>query len=53
MVDWVADIFHIDPAAVEAPREEWRRERRACVVGTATVAPGSISVLNLDAVVNR
>jgi purine-binding chemotaxis protein CheW len=53
MVDWVADIFHIDPAAVEAPPEEWRRERRACVVGTATVAPGSISVLNLDAVVNR
>ena len=51
VVDWVADIFHIDPAALEAAPEEWRRERRACVVGTATVAPGSIGVLDLDAVV--
>ena len=53
VVDWVADIFPIDLAAVEAPPAEWRRERRACVTGMARVAPGSIGLLDLDAVVNR
>ena len=53
VVDWVADIFHIDLATVEAPPAEWRHERRACVSGTATVAPGSIGLLDLDALVNR
>ena len=56
VVDWVADIFHIDPAAVEAPPLEWRRERRACVSGRASVAPGwgeSIGLLDVDALVNR
>ena len=53
VVDWVADIFHINLAAVEAPPAEWRHQRRACVSGTATVPPGSIALLDLDAVVNR
>lgn len=53
VVDWVADIFHIDPATVVPPPAEWRHERRACVRGTATVAPGSIGLLDLDALVNR
>lgn len=53
VVDWVADIFHIDMALVEAPPAEWRHERRACVSGTATVPPGSIGLLDVDALVNR
>lgn len=53
VVDWVADIFPIDLAAVQAPPPEWRRERRACVSGTASVAPGSIGLLDVDALVNR
>lgn len=51
VVDWVADIFHIDLAAVQAPPPEWRRERRACVSGTASVPPGSIGLLDVDALV--
>ena len=53
VVDWVADIFHIDPAAVEAPPVEWRDARRACVSGTATVPAGSIGLLDVDALVQR
>jgi purine-binding chemotaxis protein CheW len=56
VVDWVADIFHIDPASVQAPPVEWREARRACVSGTATVPSGggeSIGLLNVDLLVNR
>ena len=53
VVDWVADIFHIDLTAVEEPPADWRQQRRACVTGTATVAPGSIGLLDVDAMVNR
>ena len=66
VVDWVADIFHIDPASVEAPPAEWRDARRACVSGTANVLAGrgphradfarwgeSIGLLDVDRVVNR
>ena len=53
VVDWVADIFHIDPAAVIAPPIEWRDARRACVSGTATVSAGPIGLLDVDRVVNR
>jgi purine-binding chemotaxis protein CheW len=53
VVDWVADIFHIDPAAVEAPPLEWRHERRACLRGTAAVPSGSMGLLDVDALVNR
>jgi purine-binding chemotaxis protein CheW len=53
VVDWVADIFHIDPATVQAPPVEWRDARRACLSGTAVVAAGSIGLLNVDVLVNR
>jgi purine-binding chemotaxis protein CheW len=66
IVDWVADIFHIDPAAVAAPPPEWREERKACVKGAASVPSGagaapadfarwgdSIGLLDVDALVNR
>ena len=53
VVDWVADIFHIDPASVAAPPVEWRDARRACVSGTASVPAGSIGLLDVDRVVNR
>ena len=53
VVDWVADIFHIDPASVQAPPVEWREARRACVSGTATVSGGSIGLLDVDTLVNR
>ena len=53
VVDWVADIFHIDPASVEAAPVEWRDARRACVSGKASVPAGSIGLLDVDALVNR
>ena len=52
VVDWVADIFQIDPSAVEVPPSEWRSERRACVTGTASVSAGSIALLDVDVLVN-
>lgn len=53
VVDWVADIFHIDLASVAAPPIEWRDARRACVSGTAIVAAGNIGLLDVDVLVNR
>lgn len=53
VVDWVADIFHIDLATLEPPPPEWRHERRACVRGTASVPSGNIGLLDLDVLVNR
>lgn len=66
VVDWVADIFHIDPAAVAAPPPEWRDARKACVTGAAPVPAGAagrrgelarleenIGLLDVDALVNR
>lgn len=66
VVDSVADIFHVDPAAVAAPPPDWRDARRACVIGTASVPPGagppradaprwgdSVGLLDLDRMVNR
>lgn len=66
VVDSVADIFHVDPAAVTAPPPEWHEARRSCVIGTASVPAGagprraeaarwgdSIGLLDLDRVVNR
>jgi purine-binding chemotaxis protein CheW len=53
VVDWVGDIFHIDPASVEAPPPEWRDARRACLTGTAMVRVGSMALLDVDAMVNR
>lgn len=51
VVDWVADIFHIDPATVESAPPEWRDEQRACLKGTASVSSGSIGLFNVDALV--
>lgn len=53
VVDSVADIFHVDPAAVVAPPIEWRDARRACISGTASVAAGSMGLLDVDALVHR
>jgi purine-binding chemotaxis protein CheW len=56
VVDWVADIFHIDPEAVEPPPAEWRDERKACLIGAASLPATkgeSIGLLNVDALVNR
>ena len=53
VVDWIADIFAIEQSSVAAPPPEWRAERRACVLGTATVHAGDIGLLDVDRVVNR
>lgn len=53
VVDRVADIFHVDPAAIIPPPIEWRDARRACVTGTAAVAAGNMGLLDLDVLVNR
>jgi purine-binding chemotaxis protein CheW len=53
VVDWVADIFHIDPAIVESAPPEMRDEKRACLSGTANVGIGSIGLLDVDALVSR
>ena len=51
VVDWVADIFHIDLTSVEPPPVDWRQQRRACVTGMASVSPGSMGLLDVDALV--
>ncbi len=53
VVDWVADIFHIDPATVEPPPSDWRDQRKACVTGAARVATRNVGLLDIDALVNR
>lgn len=53
LVDAIADIFPIDPAAIDAPPAAWPAERAACFVGMSSVRTGQIGLLDLDRVVNR
>lgn len=53
VVDWVTDIFNVDKSAIETAPEDWTPERRACVLGAATVGVEAVGLLDLDRVVRR
>ena len=53
VVDSIADIFPIDPAAIDAPPASWSADRAACVIGMSSVRAGQIGLLDLDRVVKR
>ena len=53
VVDWITDIFTVEKSAIELPPLDWSVERRACVVGAATIGVDAIGLLDLDRVVNR
>ena len=52
-VDWITDIFPVDPSAVAPAPAEWRMERKACVVGAAVVDAGHVGLLDVERLVNR
>ncbi len=53
VVDAIADIFSIDPAAIDPPPASWPAERAAHFVGNATVRLGLMGLLDLDQVVTK
>ena len=53
VVDAIADIFPIDPSAIDTPPEGWSAARTACLVGMSSVRTGQIGLLDLDLVVKR
>lgn len=53
VVDAIADIFPIDPSAIDAPPSAWPAERIACCVGMSIVRTGPIGLLDIDRVVKR
>src|SRR5688572_12117343 len=53
VVDSIADIFAIDPEAIDAPPAGWSAERAACVIGMSNIRAGQIGLLDIDRVVKR
>lgn len=53
VVDAIADIFPIDPEALDAPPAAWSAERAACVIGMGSVRTGPIGLLDIDRMVKR
>jgi len=53
VVDAIADIFPIDPSAIEGTPAAWPAERAACFLGMTSVRLGQIGLLDIDRVVHR
>ncbi len=53
VVDWITDIFSVEKSAIEPAPSDWSVERRACVVGAATIGVDAVGLLDLDRMVNR
>jgi purine-binding chemotaxis protein CheW len=53
VVDSIADVFAIDPEALDTPPDSWPAERAAVVTGMCAVAAGAMGVIDLDRVVHR
>lgn len=53
VVDAVADIYNLDPDAIEPPPPTWPAERAESFVGIARVAGGVMGLVNLPRLVAR
>lgn len=53
IVDSIADVFSIEPAAIEPPPDDVPAERAAFLTGVCAVPAGSMGLIDLDRVVNR